>query len=961
MQFKQMLKATLVPRRNILASLVMVGLVASLMAFTPKSGAIGLAQDCPNPPSTPTFNYWPVTYDDQNTPFCHDFTAIDAALDVSNPHWSQSEADWNDGLTLQVGQQAAAGLYIHNGAANNLDPAQTTAKTVHIITETDTAPGSTHLIKVTYTADNAATYSKSFTIHTPENSKLEVIPNSGYMYDYQGRVILDQQNLNLGNSDYTLGDLDACFEYSLFLTYKFKVVPSTPTPTNTTLSIEKKVKNLTVDPNTGRGAVYNDTTTAKKGEHVGYRIAVTNTGSSVAKNVTVTDNGVNGITVTNGSTSVGTADDALLSTGWTGSLPGTVNLGDLQPGESRIVKYSGTFTADNCPTLVNTASAVATNAPSVSDTASVTGTNCNPGQGQLAITKLVKNNTTGTSYTKTVPAKTNETVNFKLTVTNTGSASVNNVKITDPIPSGLQFADSVATDGTSSFANNTLTVTFGTLAAGQSKTVEFAAKVTAVAADADIQICNVGTAMGDNVASVNDSACVTIARIIIVPHNPKLTIKKEVKNNTSATWYVDDSVSAHTGDVVNFRITVSNPGDATLENTIMTDVIPAGLTFDDHVTGDGTPSVNGSTFSVNFGSIAAGQSKTVEFAAKVTANPAQANVARICNIAKATGTGVNEVQDNACVDVTPIVIPTNPKIAIKKYVKNNNTNTAYSDTTVDARTGEWVNFKVTVTNPGDATLENARMTDVIPDGLKFDTTANSTSGDGTVSFSGTTFTVTFGSIAAGQSKTVMFAAQVLATGEKNICNVAKATGTNVSEVSDDACVHVYTTPKPGTSHIVLSKRAFNDTKNVDATSKDAARGDYITYSLVVTNDGSADEVNFIIKDDLSEVLPLADMVSTNGGVVSGNVISYPAITIKPGETVIKTFKVRIKQTLSTTLSYQLKNTYGNTIIIRVPGSTVYEAPKTGTAGTSAGIFAGLLTAGFVAMRKRDSILKFIFA
>lgn len=682
MQFMQMFKSGFKPGRNILTTLVMVGVVASVLSFAPTHGASNtLAETCANPPAVPTFNYWPLTYDDVNTPLCHDFPAIDAAVDTTNPVFSQSDSDWNDGLTLTAGQTGKALLYLHNGAANNLDPADTTAKDVKIITQTDTTAGSSHQIKVTYTASNAASYTKSFTVNTPANSKLEVVPNSGFLYDYQGRLILDQQNLNLGNSTYSLGNLDACFEYSLFLTFKFKVVTQTVS-TDTTLSIDKGVRNLTTDTTSNpRNPTYFPSVNAKQGERVEYKILVTNTGSAVAQNVTMTDLSVAGISVDAGSTTVGLSDDVTISSNlWSGSIPGTVNLGNLNPNEQRVIKYTGHVTV-NSGTLVNTARAVATNTNQVQDTASV-----------------------------------------------------------------------------------------------------------------------------------------------IVTHN-------------------------------------SNPD--------------------------------------------------------------------------------------------------NPNIRIQKWVKNNSTSTSYNDSSVDAKTGERVNFKITVTNPGNATLTNVHMTDAIPSGLQFD---DSVQGDGTPSFNNRTLSVDFGSISAGQSKTVEFAAEVLEVGPTTICNIAKATGNSVNQVQDDACVKVINQPKSGGHpNIDISKRAFNDTKNIDATSTDAARGDYITYTLVTTNNGNASQTNYVIRDDLSQVLPLADMISTNGGSMSGNTITYPSVTIKAGETVIKTFKVRIKQSLSAQLSYQLMNTYGNTIVINVPGNVIYVPPTTGAAGTSAVAFAGMITAGFVIARKRNSILKFIFA
>lgn len=683
MQFMQMLKTSLKPRRSIIASLVMVSLVASVFILAPTRGASNtLAETCANPPSTPTLNHWPVTYDDVNTPLCHDFPAIDAALDTTNPQFSNSETDWTNGLQMTTGQTGVALMYIHNGAANNLDPEQTTARDVKVITQTDTRVGSSHQIKATFTSSNAATHTKTFTVHTPANAKLEVVPNSGSMYNYEGQVIQNQRNLNLGNSTFDLGDLDACFEYSLFFTFKFKVVTVTPVDETTTLSIDKGVRKMpaTADP---APAAYASSVTVNKNDKVEYRIQVTNTGTKVARNVTVTDAGATGITVDPGSTKVETTAGVAVPTAqWSGSIPGTVTLGDLQPGESRIIKYTGV--AIECVTAVNTAKAQATNAPQVTDTASVTIQNC----------------------------------------------------------------------------------------------------------------------------------------VIINPGTPKISIKKSVRNEStsSSASFVDGTVDARTGERVRFQVVVTNTGDTTLNNVRVTDRIPEGLQFDDSVTGDGTPSINGSTFTVDFGSMTAGQSKKVEFAAKV-----------------------------------------------------------------------------------------------------------------------------------------------LATGNTTICNIAKATATGVNEVQDDACVKIYTTPKPGTPNIVLSKRAFNDTKNVDATTVQAARGDYITYSLITTNNGTADQTNYIIRDDLSQVLPLADMIAANGGTVSGNVITYPAMTIKAGETVVKTFKVRIKQTLDKNLTYQLKNTYGNTVIITVPGEVVYQAPTTGAAGNSAIAFAGLVTAGFVVMRKRNSLYKLIFA
>jgi uncharacterized repeat protein (TIGR01451 family)/LPXTG-motif cell wall-anchored protein len=172
----------------------------------------------------------------------------------------------------------------------------------------------------------------------------------------------------------------------------------------------------------------------------------------------------------------------------------------------------------------------------------------------------------------------------------------------------------------------------------------------------------------------------------------------------------------------------------------------------------------------------------------------------------------------------------------------------------------------------------------------------------------------------------------------------------------------YVTPyvTPTTPNLVFSKKAWNDTQNKDATTVPANREDFVTYTLTVTNTGSAESKNFIITDDLSGVLPFADMISNGGATVSGSTISYPAINIPAGQSVSKTFQVRIKFHLAAHQSFQLINTYGNSIQIMVPGKTIFVAPKTGSDAMSVALFAGLVTSGYVVFRKRKNLMNFIW-
>lgn len=795
------LKGLLSTKSGIASSVALVGVLALVLFALPTSGNFNLFADdntCPNPPTTATFNHWPVTYEDEDTPECHDYRAIDAAKYVQGQRavFSQSESDWQNGLQLNAGEQGVALIYIHNGAANNLPTNQTIAKNVKITTQTDTSVGSKHTIKVTFTADNAATFTESYTVHTPSNAKLEVLPNSGQMYDYLANPVAGQGNLNIGNSTFHLGDLQACFEYSLFFSFKFKVVTQEQ-PQDTTLSIDKQVRNVT-----DNGA-FQDSVNADRNDKVEYRIKVKNTGNAVAKTVTMTDNSVAGINVDNGSTKV----DNLFQ----GVIPGTLNLGDLNPGQEKTITYTGTVTA-NSGTLINTATAVASNASQVSDTARVIVNTVIPGTPSLSIDKQVRNvSKNQNSFSNSVEADKGNQVEYRVVVTNTGTATANNVTLTDNGTSGIEIS------------------------------------------------------------------------------SPSITVN-----------------STHAGQIERGSWSGTLPG------------------------------------TLNLGSLERGQSFTVTYRGTVTANSGT-----FTNTAMAEASNTNRVSDTATVVVKQIVTPGKGQLKIVKDVNKQ-----------EVRTGDNVIFTVKVTNTGDATVKNVRIEDDLSSNFDLETIIKSSSNSYTTN--NDEIRVNVGDLKPNESATLEFRAQVVATGERTVCNIAYATGDGVNKVSDDACVKIIKTSKPGTPNIVQSKKAYNDSQNVDATTTAARRGDYITFTLTTSNTGTETAENYVIKDDLSGVLPLADLVNNGGGKLSGNILSFEEVDIKPGQTVTKTFQVRVKESLATTLSFQITNTYGNTVVINIPGKTVFEAPKTGSAATSAAAFAGLITAGFVAFRNRDSIMKFIW-
>ncbi len=301
------------------------------------------------------------------------------------------------------------------------------------------------------------------------------------------------------------------------------------------------------------------------------------------------------------------------------------------------------------------------------------------------------------------------------------------------------------------------------------------------------------------------------------------------------------------------------------------------------------------------------------------------------------------------------------QLSIEKLVRNTsgNYNSSYQNS-VSANINDTVEFQIVVKNTGNQTVNNVRLSDILPNGLSY------VSGQ-------LNSEINLGSMSVNESRTVTFQARIVSNSGSSIQNIARVNGDSVSQIQDDAWVFInntgctYNCVQGGSVNLVYSKRAVNETKTtsfgnpVDATTVNASREDYITYTLTVTNNGNSPANSFVITDDLSQVLPYADMVDNGGGNLNGNVISFPGITVPAGGAVSKSFKVRVKYGLESNLTYTMSNTYGNTVTIRINNPQVkgiFVAPQTG-ADTSGFVFAGMLTAAFAVFRKKDLLIKLV--
>jgi len=164
-------------------------------------------------------------------------------------------------------------------------------------------------------------------------------------------------------------------------------------------------------------------------------------------------------------------------------------------------------------------------------------------------------------------ANPGDTLNYTITVSNSGEGEATNVTLTDNLPAGLTFADVSDHNGTET--GDTATWDLGTLIAGADVTVKYTVHVDS----------NAGADLYDNTAVVDsdetnplNAQATTEVKIPVVlgETTPVLTIAKSVKESF-----------VNPGGTANYTIVVTNTGDAPALNAVLTDTLPSGFVFAD--------------------------------------------------------------------------------------------------------------------------------------------------------------------------------------------------------------------------------------------------------------------------------------------------------------------------------------------------------------------------------------------
>ena len=395
--------------------------------------------------------------------------------------------------------------------------------------------------------------------------------------------------------------------------YEFDDGSNDPTFVNT---LEPSLPDITIEKNqsVNGGDATKNKLEVKPGDEVTYYLKVTSIGEdgSVAKNVTVSDEIPEGLTLVPGSISDGGTESGGIIT-W--------NLSDIPKGTSKTVSFKVTV-----PEIVGGASwtniaYAGFDRPDNPDEPDIPSNKAEIEEPVPDITiEKTQSVNGGDAIKNKLVVAAGDRVTYYITVTSIGKIAAKDVVITDRIPSGLSLVDGTISDrGSLGKDGVTITWNVGDLEVGESATVHFTVTVPPVSEHTE-WINGASTHYSNNPDNPdnpdNPEKEIPSNKVEIEEPVPDITIEKTQSVNGGDA--IKNKLVVAAGDRVTYYITVTSIGKIAAKDVVITDRIPSGLSLVDGTISDrGSLGKDGVTITWNVGDLEVGESATVHFTVTV--------------------------------------------------------------------------------------------------------------------------------------------------------------------------------------------------------------------------------------------------------------------------------------------------------------------------------------------------------
>lgn len=521
----------------------------------------------------------------------------------------------------------------------------------------------------------------------------------------------------------------------------------------------------------------------------------------------------------------------------------TASTGVYNPGTGQWA--IGNLAIGATPTLTIVALTDDAALPSATNTAVIGGEEFDPDTSNNSDDVTVTPQYSDLAVVKTVDNAIQEVygnVVFTIVATNLGTSNNTGVTVNDLLPAGLVYQSHTTSVGT--YDSGTGVWTIGNLANGQSQTLTITAAVAVAAVPSVTNTATVTGEMPDPELNNNTSSAVV---------NPPgkiadLTVAKTVDNATPAL-----------GSNVTFTITVGNQGPFGATGVVVDDALPTGLQYVSHVASVGD--YNPATGLWAVGNLAVNQTRTLAITVTILSEA----IPSTTNIATVTGNELDLDINNNTASAT-----VNPNVfADLQVVKSLNVSPVL--------VGDEVIYTLVATNNGPNDATSVVVSEPLPFGLEY-FSHTATAG----SYNPATGFWTIGNLANGASQTLVVTVKTNSLGGSTVPNTATITGRENDPV-----------PANNTSQATLSILSGTDVAIVKSVNNETPLvGETVIFTLTMTNSGPQDATGVIITDILPGGFVSPSNIS-NGGTVTGNTITWPAVDIAVGQVLTFTFQATV--------------------------------------------------------------------
>jgi uncharacterized repeat protein (TIGR01451 family) len=626
------------------------------------------------------------------------------------------------------------------------------------------------------------------------------------------------------------------------------------------------------------------------GDTASFTITVTNDGPGTATSVTVSDTPLPaGISWNDNSADCSISSGAL-----------SCSFGNLTSGSVRSVVVSGATDAADCGTLNNTATVSATNERANSSTDNTDGDSIVVQCPNVRVEKTADKGTISAG----------EAASFTITTTNDGPGTATNVVTTDTLPGGINWSEG---SSDCSISSGVLTCNWGNLTSGTAKSVVVSGATDAADCGtlnntAFVSATNEGTNRGDNHSSAS-----------IVVNCGTINLRKTA----------NPAGPVPAGSSIGFTIEVWNTGSGDVTSATVTDTLPtnAGTSWTVGGADAGACNVTGGVLTCSFGTIkSTDTTKTVTLSSPTT--PATCGV--VSNTAHVT-TGNDGIATS-----TATVTVDCPDVHVSKAGNG------------PIVAGDQAVFTIGVGNAGPGTATNVTLNDVLPAGLTWAETVDSSNACTVSTGTSQTLVCAWSSVTAGTTQTVTIAGTSSPGNCPSISNTATVSAGNepIGDQSDNAasatinvsCADVHVS-KAGNGPLVAGNKATFTigVGNAGPTTASAVTlTDNLPAGLTWAEDPNVTECTVstgtaqVLSCTWSELAPATTKtVSVSGTTVTGNCpsISNTAVVAARNETVANQADNSASATINVTCPSPPPPPPPTTTTTEAPTTTTTQPPE----------------------------------